>query len=42
MLSRLARASLIAFNEKSRRDICIPDLQALERFIQGRLAMNLH
>jgi len=42
VLSRLARASLIAFNEKSRRDICIPDLQALESFVQGRVSLNLH
>lgn len=33
VLSRLARARLIAFHEKSRRDICIPDFRALAAFI---------
>jgi len=33
VLSRLARSRLIAFNEKSRRDICIPDFRALAAFI---------
>jgi len=32
VLSKLARARLIAFNEKSRRDICIPDFHALGVF----------
>lgn len=36
VLSRLARAGLIAFNEKSRRDICIPDLQALGAYVERR------
>ena len=33
-LSRLARANLIAFNERGRRDICIPDVAALSAFVQ--------
>lgn len=37
-LSRLARAELIRFTEKGRRDIGIPDVGALERFIQRCLA----
>ncbi|MFG6465794.1 Crp/Fnr family transcriptional regulator [Roseateles sp. BYS87W] len=36
VLSRLARAELIAFNEKSRRDICIPDFHALAAYVEGR------
>jgi len=36
VLSRLARARLIAFHEKSRRDIFIPDLLALAAFIGGQ------
>ena len=36
VLSRLARAELIAFNEKSRRDICIPDFDALAAYVEGR------
>lgn len=36
VLSRLARAELIAFNEKSRRDICIPDFQALAAYVERR------
>lgn len=38
VLSRLARARLIAFNEKSRRDICIPDFHALVAFTSRRPA----
>jgi CRP/FNR family transcriptional regulator, anaerobic regulatory protein len=37
-LSRLARASVIRFNEKGRRDIEIPELGALSAFIEGSLA----
>jgi len=33
-LSGLARSKVIRFTEKGRRDILIPDLQALTRFIQ--------
>jgi len=33
-LSKLARANLIAFNERGRREICIPDVDALTAFIQ--------
>ncbi len=36
VLSRLARAELIAFNEKSRREICIPDFPALAAYVEGR------
>ncbi|MBV8033464.1 Crp/Fnr family transcriptional regulator [Roseateles sp.] len=36
VLSRLARAELIAFNEKSRRDICIPDFPALAAYVEDR------
>lgn len=36
VLSRLARAELIAFNEKSRREICIPDFPALSAYVEGR------
>lgn len=36
VLSRLARAELIAFNEKSRRDICIPDVNALAAYVERR------
>jgi len=32
-LSKLARSQLIAFNEKSRRDIAIPDFRALAAFV---------
>lgn len=43
VLSRLARAELIAFNEKSRRDICIPDFPALAAYVEGRDAQaGLH
>lgn len=43
VLSKLARARLIAFNEKSRRDICIPDFHALDAFVQRREAgVGLH
>jgi len=38
VLSRLAKASLIAFHEKSRRDISIPDFQALGAYIERREA----
>lgn len=38
VLSKLARARLIAFNEKNRRDICIPDFHALGAFVQRREA----
>ncbi|MBU3739484.1 MAG: Crp/Fnr family transcriptional regulator [Rhodoferax sp.] len=34
-LSRLARCKVIEFNEKGRRDISIPNLQALSDFIQS-------
>lgn len=37
-LSKLARANLIAFAEKGRRDICIPDLAALVSFVQDSVA----
>lgn len=37
-LSKLARANLIAFNERGRREICIPDLGALESFVQESTA----
>ena len=33
-LSRLAREKLIAFSEKGRRDVCIPDVGALSSFVQ--------
>jgi len=36
VLSRLARAELIAFNEKSRRDISIPDFPALAAYVERR------
>ncbi|VWX55775.1 Transcriptional activator protein Anr [Burkholderiales bacterium 8X] len=36
-LSRLARGDVIRFAEKSRRDICIPQVEALTRFMQGDL-----
>ncbi len=43
VLSRLARAELIAFNEKSRRDICIPDFQALAAYVERRdVRADLH
>lgn len=43
VLSKLARAQLIAFNERNRRDICIPDFHALDAFIQRReAAAGLH
>jgi CRP/FNR family transcriptional regulator, anaerobic regulatory protein len=38
VLSRLARARLIACHKKSRRDIFIPDFLALPAFIGGRAA----
>jgi CRP/FNR family transcriptional regulator len=37
-LSRLARANLIAFAGKGRRDVCIPDVSALSAFVQATLA----
>jgi len=37
-LSRLARAQLITFIEKGRRDIAIPDVRALDDFIQRCLS----
>jgi CRP/FNR family transcriptional regulator len=33
-LSKLARLGLISFTEKGRRDVCIPDVRALDAFIQ--------
>ncbi|KQW42501.1 Crp/Fnr family transcriptional regulator [Pelomonas sp. Root662] len=42
VLSKLVRARLIAFNQRSRRDICIPDFHALEAFVQRRTARDLH
>jgi len=37
-LSRLARDKVIVFAEKGRRDVQIPDVGALSRFVQGCLA----
>jgi CRP/FNR family transcriptional regulator len=37
-ISRLARCDLIGFSGKGRRDIVIPDVGALEHFVQGCLA----
>lgn len=37
-LSRLARDKVIVFAEKGRRDVQIPDVTALSRFVQGCLA----
>jgi len=37
-LSRLARARLIGFAGKGRREVCIPDVAALSAFVQGTLA----
>ena len=37
-LSRLAREGLIGFVDKGRRDIHIPDVRALEAFVQQCLA----
>jgi len=42
VLSKLARERLIAFNGRSRRDICIPDVHALEAFVRRRAARDLH
>lgn len=43
VLSRLVRDRLISFHAKSRRDICIPDFQALSAFVERRLATpSLH
>ena len=39
-LSRLARDKLIGFSEKGRRDIDIPDVAALARFVQHSLSVN--
>lgn len=39
-LSRLAREGVIAFSENGRRDVCIPNLTALEAFIQKSLALT--
>ncbi|HZF81039.1 MAG TPA: Crp/Fnr family transcriptional regulator [Rubrivivax sp.] len=36
-LSRLARAKLIVFAGKGRRDVCIPDVSALSAFVQATL-----
>lgn len=44
-LSRLERDDVIRFMEKGRRDICIPRVEALTRFMQGArepLAARLH
>lgn len=40
-LSRLARDNVIAFVEKGRRDLRIPDLHALSTFIQRRVAPEI-
>lgn len=40
-LSRLARDGLIAFNEKCRREVQIPDAEALTAFVQRSLAPTL-
>jgi CRP/FNR family transcriptional regulator len=37
-LSRLAKAHLIGFDGKGRRDISIPDVRALAAFVQRSLA----
>lgn len=42
VLSKLVRERLITFSGRSRRDICIPDLHALETFVQRRAARDLH
>ena len=42
VLSRLVRDQLIQFNERSRRDISIPDFHALEAFVQRRAVSGLH
>lgn len=34
-LTKLAQCGVISFNERGRRDISIPDLRALSRFVQG-------
>jgi len=39
-LSRLARADIISFSEKGRRDIMIPDVNALTGFVQRSLAVE--
>jgi CRP/FNR family transcriptional regulator len=39
-LSRLARAGLIGFDGKGRRDVAIPDVDALETFVQDSLAQQ--
>ncbi len=43
VLSKLAKSRLIVFNGKSRRDICIPDFEALAAYTGRRPAtVNLH
>ncbi|MDR7272667.1 CRP/FNR family transcriptional regulator [Pelomonas saccharophila] len=37
-LTKLARGQLIAFTERGRRDICIPDVSALAAYVQRSLA----
>ena len=37
-LSRLAREGLIGFADNARREIVIPDTEALGEFVQGALA----
>ena len=41
-LSRLARDRVITFAEKGRREVRIPDLQALAGFVQRYAAASLH
>ena len=41
-LCRMARAGVILFNEKGRRDISIPSIDALGEFMQDALAPNEH
>ncbi|KQV47270.1 Crp/Fnr family transcriptional regulator [Pelomonas sp. Root1217] len=40
-LTRLAREQLIAFTERGRRDICIPDVAALGAYVQRGVARTL-
>lgn len=42
VLSKLVRERLITFNARSRRDVCIPDFDALALFVQRRAAKDLH
>lgn len=42
VLSKLVRERLITFNARSRRDVCIPDFDALTLFVQRRAAKDLH